>query len=167
MARLRTTPALPWKRYASAALGQLILPSTRPSQPRHAYGQISSASGRPSKVSFGSLSDFQQRSHEVRFALWTGPRRRSTHRCWRNDIPAPVAQFVAHQLLQASSRRRRNPKRYRLFKHQAEDEVAPLGSASYINGLASSRISVSNGCHAPNDNAIYRFRMFHLFQQTR
>jgi hypothetical protein len=51
----------------------------------------------------GSFSDFEQRSHKVRFALWTGPR-------WRNDIPTPVAQFVAHKLLQASSRKRRNPK---------------------------------------------------------
>ena len=57
-----------------------------------------------------------------RFALWAGPRGRSTHRCRRNDIPAPVA------LLQASSRKRRNPKRYRLFKHLAEVEVAPPGS---------------------------------------
>jgi hypothetical protein len=81
-------------------------------------------------VSNGSFSDSEQRSHEVRFALWTGPRRRPTHRRWRNDIPFPVAQFVAHKLLQASSRKRRNPKRYRLFKHQVEVEVAPLGSAT-------------------------------------
>jgi len=40
--------------------------------------------------------------------------------------PSPVAQFVADKLLQASSRRRRHPKWYRLFKHQAEVEVAPL-----------------------------------------
>jgi hypothetical protein len=84
----------------------------------------------------GSFSDFEQRSHEVRFALWNGHRRRSTHPCWRNDIAAPVAQFVAHKLLRPSSRRPRNPKWYRLFKHQAEVEVAPLGSASKFKGLA-------------------------------
>ena len=109
------------------------------------------------KVGFGSFSDFEQRSHEVRFALWTGHRRRSTLRCWRNDIPAPVAQFVAHILLQASSRRRRHPKRNRLFKHQAEVEVAPLGSAMLFRArtmtgrtLATSEFSISRWRHSPS-----------------